>query len=166
MAPDWCNGKAFALLLWGNWMGGMAYSLYPINHRDTSQSWVSVSTCVWKTADSTFLWVCYSVLWHSMSSSSKGCDWLASCFLAETCTSFHPHCSMCGVRKWRTCCRRVWHCSLVLSTCEENVWSPGCCPSFSPNMFRVLNCSSSVDFRLNFSSSSCKQMIKFLYGSA
>lgn len=57
---------------------------------------------------------------------------------------------------------RVWHCSLVLSTCEENVWSPGCCPSFCPNMWTVLNCTSSVDFCLNFSSSSCKQRMKLL----
>lgn len=35
--------------------GGKVYSVSPVNHRDTTQSWPSMSLCVWKGAGSVFL---------------------------------------------------------------------------------------------------------------
>lgn len=37
------------------WVGGMAYSLTPVNHSDVSQSRASLSSCMWKQVDSAFL---------------------------------------------------------------------------------------------------------------
>lgn len=70
--------------------GGVAYSLSPIRHSDASQSWVSVSSCMRKGADSVFLWVCYASPWCCINSSSKRCIWLASCASEEACDSLRP----------------------------------------------------------------------------
>lgn len=39
------------------WVGRVPNSLFPIGHSNTSQSWGSVSSCMWKKKNSTFFWV-------------------------------------------------------------------------------------------------------------
>lgn len=41
-------------------VGGMAYSLFPVNHSTTNQSGTPMSSGMWKSVDSTFLRVCSS----------------------------------------------------------------------------------------------------------
>lgn len=52
---------------------GMAYSLFTVNHSDTSHSWASVRSFMWKMVDIAFPRVCYAALWRSLGSSSKSC---------------------------------------------------------------------------------------------
>lgn len=47
-------------------VGQLAYSLCSVNYSDMSKWWVSVSPCMHKRADSTYLWVYYTTLWCSM----------------------------------------------------------------------------------------------------
>lgn len=57
----------------------------PVIYSDTSQSWVSVSSCTQKWVDSAFLWECYAISWCRMlKSSSKRCGRLALHASGET----------------------------------------------------------------------------------
>lgn len=47
------------------------------------QSGACVSSCMWKTVDSTFLWVCYAAQWCNMTSRLKRCSWLVSHVLEQ-----------------------------------------------------------------------------------
>lgn len=64
---------------------GWLLTLSPINHSNISQSWVSESSRRLKRADRAFLWVCYSALWSSTSTSLKNCSWLSSRVLEKAC---------------------------------------------------------------------------------
>lgn len=69
---------------------GSGNSLSPANHSNYNQ-WSSLSSCMWKRADGSFLQVRYIALSCSTSGSSKTCSWLVSCFgrnLAFTLSTF------------------------------------------------------------------------------
>lgn len=79
---SWCHilvgsqGSKTVPVLWSEVSG---YFLSSVNQSDTSQSWVSVISCMWKMVDSIFLssLLCCSVTQY-ISSSLNTWDWLAS----------------------------------------------------------------------------------------
>lgn len=86
-----------------SWRYGITF---PPNHSKPSQIWASVSSCIWKKANSTVLWVCYAALWNSMNSSLTRCTWLVSHVLEEAGVSFHPSLLVVVIKKKMTC--EIW----------------------------------------------------------
>lgn len=148
------QGKLLALV---TRVGEMSFSFFYINHTDTNQLWV----CMGKGIDSTFLWICYTALWCSRSSSW---GWLPSHVSEETVFSLHPL----AVMMWEAVgqenrtgrkseggkIKRI--CPLLLVwLCQSYFWPRGGGASSSVNFqdayttvnhlrFILLNCSSGV----------------------
>lgn len=58
--PDNESAKKAKLSMFSLWEG--LYNLFPVNHSNTSESWASLSSCVWKRVDSAVLRMCYAAL--------------------------------------------------------------------------------------------------------
>lgn len=94
------SGRAKLTMLL-RWEGHYTFSLSSVNHSGTSQSWLSVRSCMQKTLDSTFFWdlsvclcVCLSVDWvyWALTSAPRGlsesaCWWFCSTASRLACSS-------------------------------------------------------------------------------
>lgn len=141
----------------GGWMEGTAQPLSPVSHSNTSRSWASESSGMWKRVDRAFLWCSYAALECSMS--GKMCGSLASRVSSEERICLHLPQPVAvassekagwwvGLRKWpnlgekwvRRRLKAVGHHYIVVSTLTDHfkLWSSVC--KSEPHSFLVPHC--------------------------